>query len=123
MYFFMISLVFLAVLKAAESYAWKDWGLVGILIGVASLVKPHAWLSAIAIGIFLVVLGLTQARHRFKPLFKAVGAISIGAILGRIVIGFAVAGPRALDFFGIYLNADTISQVADGVPAQTADVV
>jgi len=123
MYFFMISLVFLAVLKAAESYAWKDWGLVGILIGVASLVKPHAWLSAIAIGIFLVVLGLTQARHRFKPLFKAVGAISFGAVLGRIVIGFAVAGPRALDFFGIYLNADTISQVADGVPAQAADVV
>jgi phosphoglycerol transferase len=123
MYFFMISLVFLAVLKAAESYAWKDWGLVGVLIGVASLVKPHAWLSAIAIGIFLVVLGLTQARHRFKPLFKAVGAISLGAVLGRIVIGFAVAGPRALDFFGIYLNADTISKVADGVPAQAADAI
>jgi phosphoglycerol transferase len=123
MYFFMISLVFLAVLKAAESYAWKDWGLVGVLIGVASLVKPHAWLSAIAIGIFLVVLGLTQARHRFKPLFKAVGAISLGAILGRIVIGFAVAGPRALDFFGIYLNTDILGQVADGVPAQPTEVV
>jgi len=118
MYFFMVSLVFLAVLKAAESYAWRDWGLVGVLIGVASLVKPHAWLSAIAIGIFLVVLGLTQASHRFKPLFKAVGAISLGAILGRIVIGFAVAGPRALDFFGIYLNTDIIGQVADGVPTR-----
>jgi len=121
MYFFMISLVFLAVLKAAESYAWKDWALVGALIGVASLVKPHAWLSAIAIGIFLVVLGLTQAKHRFKPLFKAVGAISAGAILGRIVIGFLVAGPRALDFFGIYLGADVLATVADGVPAQAAE--
>jgi len=123
MYFFMISLVFLAVLKAAESYAWKDWALVGALIGVASLVKPHAWLSAIAIGIFLVVLGLTQAKHRFKPLFKAVGAISAGAILGRIVIGFIVAGPRALDFFGIYLNTDIIGQVAEGVPAQPDETV
>jgi phosphoglycerol transferase len=121
MYFFMISLVFLAVLKAAESYAWKDWALVGALIGVASLVKPHAWLSAIAIGIFLVVLGLTQAKHRFKPLFKAVGAISAGAILGRILIGFLVAGPRALDFFGIYLTTDIIGEVADGVPAQAAE--
>jgi phosphoglycerol transferase len=121
MYFFMISLVFLAVLKAAESYAWKDWALVGALIGVASLVKPHAWLSAIAIGIFLVVLGLTQAKHRFKPLFQAVGAISAGAILGRIVIGFLVAGPRALDFFGIYLGADVLATVADGVPAQAAE--
>jgi phosphoglycerol transferase len=121
MYFFMISLVFLAVLKAAQSYAWKDWALVGALIGVASLVKPHAWLSAIAIGIFLVVLGLTQAKHRFKPLFKAVGAISVGAILGRIVIGFLVAGPRALDFFGIYLGADVLATVADGVPPQAAE--
>jgi phosphoglycerol transferase len=121
MYFFIISLVFLAVLRAAESYGWKDWALVGALIGVASLVKPHAWLSAIAIGVFLVVLGITQAKHRFKPLFKAVGAISAGAILGRIVIGFLVAGPRALDFFGIYLNTDIIGQVADGVPAQAAE--
>jgi phosphoglycerol transferase len=121
MYFFMISLVFLAVLKAAESYAWKDWALVGAIIGVASLVKPHAWLSAIAIGIFLVVLGLTQAKHRFKPLIKAVGAISAGAILGRIVIGFLVAGPRALDFFGIYLGADVLATIADGVPTQAAE--
>ena len=121
MYFFMISLVFLAVLKAATSYAWKDWGLVGVLIGVASLVKPHAWLSAVAIGIFLVVLGLTQARHRYKPLFKAVGAVSLGAILGRVVVGFAVAGPKALDFFGIYLNTRILGEVVEGVPAQTAE--
>ena len=121
MYFFMISLVFLAVLKASDSYTWKDWALVGVLIGVTSLVKPHAWLSAIAIGIFLVVLGITQAKHRFKPLLKAVGAISAGAILGRIVIGFIVAGPRALDFFGVYLNTRIIGQVAEGVSTQAAE--
>ena len=121
MYFFMISLVFLAVLKASDSYAWKDWALVGVLIGVTSLVKPHAWLSAIAIGIFLVVIGITQAKHRFKPLLKAVGAISAGAILGRIVIGFIVAGPRALDFFGVYLNTRIIGQVAEGVSTQAAE--
>jgi phosphoglycerol transferase len=62
MYFFFLSLVFAAVLKAADTYAWKDWAVVGALIGVTSLVKPHAWLSAIAIGIFLVVLGLTNAK-------------------------------------------------------------
>jgi phosphoglycerol transferase len=121
MYFFMISLVFLAVLKASDSYTWKDWALVGVLIGVTSLVKPHAWLSASAIGIFLVVLGITQAKHRFKPLLKAVGAISVGAILGRIVIGFIVAGPRALDFFGVYLNTRIIGQVAEGVSTQAAE--
>jgi phosphoglycerol transferase len=117
MYFFMLSLVFLAVLRAADSYAWKDWALVGALVGVASLVKPHAWLSAIAIGIFLVVLGLTQAKHRFKPMFKAIGAISLAAILGRVIIGFIVAGPKALGFFGIYLTGGTLGEITAGVPA------
>jgi hypothetical protein len=69
----------------------------------------------------LVVLGITQAKHRFKPLLKAVGAISAGAILGRIVIGFIVAGPRALDFFGVYLNTRIIGQVAEGVSTQAAE--
>jgi phosphoglycerol transferase len=114
MYFFFLSLVFASVLKAADTYAWKDWAVVGALIGVTSLVKPHAWLSAIAIGIFLVVLGLTNAKHRFGPLFKAIGAISVGAILGRVIIGFLVAGPKALSFFGQYLNAGTVEEITKG---------
>jgi len=117
MYFFFLSLVFAAVLKAADTYAWKDWAVVGALIGVTSLVKPHAWLSAIAIGIFLVVLGLTNAKHRFGPLFKAIGAISLGAILGRVIIGFLVAGPKALSFFGQYLNAGVVEQIGVTAPA------
>ena len=117
MYFFFLSLVFASVLKAADTYAWKDWAVVGALIGVTSLVKPHAWLSAIAIGIFIVVLGLTNAKHRFSPLLRAIGAISVGAILGRIVIGFLVAGPKAFSFFGQYLNAVVVEQIGVTAPA------
>ncbi len=119
MYFFFLSLVFAAVLKAADTYVWKDWAIVGALIGITSLVKPHAWLSAIAIGIFLVVLGLTNAKYRFKPLFQAIGAISVAAILGRVIIGFLVAGPKALGFFGQYLNAGVVEQIGDTAPAGT----
>lgn len=119
MYFFCLSLVFAAVLKAADTYAWKDWAVVGALIGVTSLVKPHAWLSAIAIGIFLVVLGLTNGKHRFGPLIKAIGAISLGAILGRIAIGFLIAGPKALSFFGQYLNAGVVANITSGSEAAT----
>jgi phosphoglycerol transferase len=120
MYFFFLSLVFVAVLKAAETYDWKDWAVVGALVGITSLVKPHAWLSAIAIGIFLVILGLTNAKYRFVPLFKAIGAVSIAAILGRVIIGFLVAGPKALSFFGQYLNAGVVEQI--GVTAPSGSV-
>jgi phosphoglycerol transferase len=117
MYFFFLGLVFASVLKAADTYAWKDWAVVGSLIGVTSLVKPHAWLSAIAIGIFLVVLGLTKAKYRFGPLLRAIGAISAGAILARVIIGFLVAGPKALGFFGQYLNAGVVEQIAVTAPS------
>jgi phosphoglycerol transferase len=117
MYFFFLSLVFASVLKAADTYSWKDWAVAGGLIGVTSLVKPHAWLSAIAIGIFLVVLGLTNAKYRFGPLLRAIGAISAGAILARVIIGFLVAGPKALGFFGQYLNAGVVEQIAVTAPS------
>ena len=118
MFFFMISLVLAAALRAADTYQWKDWALVGVLIGVASLVKPHAWLSALAIGIFLIVLGLTQEKNRYRPLLNAFGAFSLGAVTGRIAIGFLVAGPKAIDFFGIYLGGDVLTTVLQGVPTQ-----
>jgi phosphoglycerol transferase len=121
MYFFFLSLVFAAVLKAAETYSWKHWAVVGALVGITSLVKPHAWLSAIAIGIFLVVLGLTNSKHRYMPLLKAIGAISIGAILGRVIIGFLVAGPKALSFFGQYLNAGVVSEITQAPAGDVAE--
>lgn len=120
MYFFMLSIVLWWVIKAGKTYSWKDWGVVGALVGVTSLVKPHAWLSAIAIGIYLVVLGLTNANYRYRPLGQAIGAILAGAILGRVVIGFLVAGPKALGFFGQYLGAGTLADISKGAGEATA---
>jgi phosphoglycerol transferase len=112
MYFFFLSLVFASVLRAGETYAWKDWALAGALIGATSLVKPHAWLSAMAIGIYLVTLGLTNSKYRYKALFRASVALALGAILGRLSIGLIVAGPKSLSFFGDYVNAGTITELA-----------
>ena len=113
MYFFFLGFVLLAVLKAAENYTWQNWAVVGALVGVASLVKPHAWLSAIAIGIFMVVLGLSNKELRYKPMFISIGAILAGAILGRLVIGLLVGGPKALGFFGAYFTSNTVAQLTD----------
>ncbi|BDQ00543.1 glycosyltransferase family 39 protein [Aquiluna sp. KACHI24] len=114
MYFFFLGLVLLAVLKAATNFTWQNWAIVGGLIGLTSLIKPHAWLSAIAVGIFMVVVGLTQARLRYKPLLVSVGAIAGAAILSRVVIGFAIAGPKALGFFGVYLGSGVVEEVTKG---------
>ncbi|MEY4990803.1 MAG: hypothetical protein RIS08_1029 [Actinomycetota bacterium] len=111
MYFFFLSLVLVLVLNAAQNYEWQNWAWVGLLVGITSLIKPHAWLSAIAIGIFMLVLGLSQKRLRWKPLFLSLASIISAAVVGRVVVGFFVAGPKALGFFGQYLGESVIQEI------------
>ena len=115
MYFFMIGLVLLTTLRAGESYTWQNWATVGLAIGLASLVKPHAWLSALAVGIFVVVVGLTrQDESRVKKLFVAALALSASAVATRLLVGVLIAGPKAVDFFGVYLGSDTLRDLSVG---------
>ena len=123
MYFFFIGLVLLAVLRAMRVFTWQNWALAGAAIGVASLVKPHAWLSAVAVGITLVVVGLTQKHVGLKgTLFSGLALVG-GAIVARVVVGLAVGGTKALGFFGQYLGAGTVEQVLTGPAEADAEQV
>jgi len=120
MYFFFVGLVLVAVLRAMNVFSWQNWALAGAAIGAASLVKPHAWLSAIAVGITLVVVGLFNKDIGFKrTLFAALGLVA-GAALARVILGFLIAGPKALAFFGQYLGLSTITTVIAGTGAQVS---
>ena len=113
-YFFFIGLLLLAVLKATAEFTLRNWAIAGAVIGIASLIKPHAWLSAIAVGITLVVIGLTQKHVGFKvTLFSGLALVG-GAVVARIVVGLAVGGTKALGLFGSYFTADTVQQVTSG---------
>ena len=114
MYFFFIGLVLVAVLRAMRAYTWQNWVLAGAAIGVASLVKPHAWLSAIAVGITLLVVGLFNKEIGFRKTFLSGVGLVLGAVLARVALGLLVAGPKALSFFGAYLRPSTIETVIEG---------
>ena len=114
MYFFFIGLVLVAVLRAMSAFTWQNWALAGAAIGVASLVKPHAWLSAIAVGITLLAVGLFNKEIGFKKTFLSGVGLVLGAVLARVALGLLVAGPKALGFFGAYLRPSTIETVIEG---------
>ena len=114
MYFFFIGLVLVAVLRAMKAFNWQNWALAGAAIGVASLVKPHAWLSAIAVGITMLVVGLFNKEIGFRRTFVAGLGLVAGAAVARVVLGLLVAGPKALGFFGQYFGASTIETVIAG---------
>lgn len=122
MYFFFIGLVLLATLRAMRQFTWRNWALAGAAIGIASLVKPHAWLSAIAVGVTLVVVGLSRPNEKIKGTLIGGAGFALGAAIARIAVGMLIAGPKALGFFGQYFGVEVIESVVSG-PASPVEAV
>ena len=118
MFFFFIGLVLVAVLRAMQSFNLQNWALAGGTLGLASLVKPHAWLSAVGVVITLIVVGLFNRDLGIKKTFLAGVSLVAGAALARVVVGVIIAGPKALDFFGQYLGVSTLNQMTLGTGGQ-----
>lgn len=116
MFFFFIGLVLVLTLRAINIFSSRSWLYVGALVGASSLVKPHAWITAIAVGITILVIGLTNKSIGLRTtLFSAI-ALLTGAISGRIVLGFLAGGPQTLSFFGQYVNLNVVSSVSEERP-------
>ncbi len=111
MYMFFIGLLLIAALQAMKDFTWQNWAIVGVSIGVTSLVKPHAWLSAIAVGITLLIVGLGNKEIGPRKTLLAFGALVAGSAISRTCVGILVAGPKALGFFGQYLGDGTLDQI------------
>ena len=123
MFFFFMGLLLVAVLKAMQAFTVINWAATGMLIGIASLVKPHAWLSAIAVGVTLLVIGLTQKQVGFRGTILCGLALVGSAAVSRILVGLAVGGAKAFGFFGQYLNVGVLEEVVSGPASPESDQV
>lgn len=111
MYFFFLSIVLLSIVWALDHPLEPlTWARVGAILGVATLVKPHAWLSAMGIAIFVTVAQLTADSGIIKKTLFSLGAFFGAAATARVIFGLIVAGPKALGFFGIYLNPTIVDE-------------
>ncbi len=118
LFFFLVGLTLLAVLNAAKTPTWNNWAVAGVPLGLAGLVKPHAFMAAMAIGIFLIASHVGR-KPFWKPLFINVGALAGAFLLVRVLIGLAIAGPKALNVFGLYGAPTSIGQFVQGVTSGT----
>ena len=111
-YFFGLSLVVLLVLRAIEGRGTPIlWAFVGVSLGITSLIKPHAWLSLVAIVSIIAIQSLGFSSRRLGRLLQNSFAFLSAAIGSRLVIGFALAGPQAISPFGSYVNSETAAQL------------
>ena len=114
MYFFFIALVFVAAVRAVDSLIIQNTAWLGALLGVTSLVKPHAWLSAIPLAIVIAIVAFNHGQNKVNRALLHLAVLGATAIGARLIIGFVIAGPKVLDLFGQYAGGQTLQEIADG---------
>lgn len=108
MFFFFIGLVLIFSHRAMLSYSNFDLAMVGVAVGLSSLVKPHAWLAFIPIMITFSVIGLTSGKPLIRRVTTGLASLLLATVLSRLAVGLLVAGPKSIGLFGSYVNATTL---------------
>jgi len=125
MFFFGVMVILHLTLRAAELNRANAWLVAGASVGLVSLIKPHAWLSFLAIIIFFLVVAASNWKG-FNFFVKNFSALLAGAVIGRVAVGLLIAGPKAVDFFGQYFSFELLTQLLgieiNGDTPQASDV-
>jgi phosphoglycerol transferase len=110
LYFFLLALSTLFIFRAIQTDFRWDWLFSGLFLGLAALTKPHALLTLIAFSIFVLVH--RTASDSFRGFSVRVFSAILGFLLGRFLIGFLVAGPKAILILNSYGLSNVVSSGA-----------
>ncbi len=102
MYFAAMTGVVLVALWAADKGKWQLWSLVGVSLGLAALVKPHAIFMLPAFTIFALVVSYKLASGSWLAGIRSAGSTIAGFFVAKFGLGFLFAGTEGLKLFGGY---------------------
>lgn len=127
LYMFFLGLTLTYILEAVKRDTWQSWAVSGSILALAALTKPHALISLVAIGLFILVYSLGKPNF-LKNVFVR-GLTTLGAFLiVRVGLGFLIAGPIGMNFLTSYGASDAVGEIVAGPagepgglsPAETA---
>jgi phosphoglycerol transferase len=114
MYFAAMTGVVLVALWAADKGRWQLWSLVGVSLGLAALVKPHAIFMLPAFTIFALVVSYKLNAGNWLAGLKAAVAAILGFFVAKFGLGFLFAGTEGLKLFGGYGSpVDALTSVVE----------
>jgi phosphoglycerol transferase len=118
----LIMVFFWALFRFGNSKSLWVLGAIGTTLGVASLAKPHGLFVVPAILIFLVLwTRATRGNWFIQAVIRSV--VFVSSVVGaKSLLGFLLAGERALPLFGMYGTLGTATQTAtETIAAATGD--
>ncbi len=122
MFYFATSLVIYFLLKMNEGSAWWRFALIGVGIGLVTLIKPHGLFLIPPIVLYIVYLAIKAADRRIlRALVNSVSFVA-SAFVVKLGLGFVFAGQRGLVLFGGNYDGAATKVVASA-STPTADIV
>lgn len=113
MFFFAISVLVHVMLRFTRETTWLAWIGLGVGLGLAALIKPHALFVFPTILVYATWLVWRQDRGKWW-VGAVNGVIAVTAAMGtKLAFGFAVAGSRGLGLFGGNYDG-ALGQVVNG---------
>jgi phosphoglycerol transferase len=122
MFYFAASLAIYYLLKMDESAAWWRFALIGVGIGLVTLIKPHGLFLIPPIVLYVIYLAIKAKDRRVLRAVANSVSFVVAAFVVKLGLGFAFAGQRGLVLFGgNYDGAATKVVASASTPA--ADIV
>lgn len=102
MYFTVMTISIWVALLASKKETWWLWGLAGVSLGLAALVKPHAIFILPALVVFAFLFEYRSSKRILKKALPASSAVATGFLVSKLGLGFLFAGSAGLKLFGGY---------------------
>jgi hypothetical protein len=94
-----------ALIRFGKTDNLMAWAGFGVILGIASLAKPHAFFVVPALVIFIFLwTRATKDKYLLAALLR-IGAFGLSSLATKFGIGYLIAGTKALSIFGSYGGA------------------
>lgn len=107
MYFLAFWIYVWYILGLNSSSPLKSWFLVGIIVGLCMLIKPHGGFLIPPALLYLYFLFAQKSPFEIRKFLCVAFAIIFGALICKLVLGFLVAGVAGLSLLGPLYHATT----------------
>lgn len=100
MFYFGASIVIYLVMKTSSGSKIGRWALIGLALGLVTLIKPHALFLIPPIVIYLIFLGIKGGKGSVGKAILSAFAFVGATFATKFAIGFTFAGEKGLSIFG-----------------------
>ena len=101
MYFFGFWVLTWAVIRVPGPAPLRNWVVIGVMVGLLSLIKPHALFLLAGLGLYLSLLSRRHQRAGWiRSAALATVALVAATLLTKFALGYASAGENGLSLFG-----------------------